>query len=107
MYACINSKTRGIWGHAPPEEIRCSEIVSEAILEKKQNRSSYMARGVLHQNFDGPCAFAKPAVLELLREKVLWLAEQQAGTITTRTTGELLSATSIQASWRSGTMNSE
>ena len=75
IYACINSKTRGIWGHAPPEEIRCSEIVSEAILEQKQNRSSYMARRVLHQIFDGPCAFAKPAVLELLREKVLRLAE--------------------------------
>ena len=92
MYACINSKTRGIWGHAPPEEIRCSEIASEAILEQKQNCSSYMACGVLHQIFDGPCAFAKPAVLELLQEKVLRLAEQQAGNITRRTTSELSSA---------------
>ena len=29
-------------------EIRCSEIVSEAILGQKQSRSSYMARGALH-----------------------------------------------------------
>ena len=39
-----------------------------------------------------PCVFAKPADLEFLREKVLWLAEQQVGNITKRTTGELSSA---------------
>ena len=33
-----------------------------------------------NQNFGCPCAFAKPADLEFLREKVLPLAEQQAVT---------------------------
>ena len=33
-------------------EMRCSEITSKAILEQKQSRSSYMARGVLHIIFD-------------------------------------------------------
>ena len=32
-------------------EIRCSEIVSEAILGQKQSRSDYLARGVLHPIF--------------------------------------------------------
>ena len=66
-------KTRGVWGHAPLGnflENRCSEIVSEAILGEKQSRSSYMAPGVLHRIFGCPCAFAKPANLEFLREKV-------------------------------------
>ena len=38
-----------------------------------------------------PCAFTKLADLEFLQKKVLWLAEQQAGNITRRTTGELSS----------------
>ena len=33
MQAC---KTRGIWGHAPPGNVRCSEIASEAIVGQKQ-----------------------------------------------------------------------
>ena len=37
-----------------------------------------MAR--LHQIFGCPCAFAKPADLEFLREKVLHSAEQQTVT---------------------------
>ena len=37
-----------------PQEIRCSEIASEAILGQKQSRSSYMARGILHPIFGCP-----------------------------------------------------
>ena len=44
----------GVWGDARLGNIfgiiRCSEIASEAILEQKQSRSSYMTRGVLHPN---------------------------------------------------------
>ena len=36
-------------------EIRCSEIVSEAILGQKQSCSTYMARGVLHLIFGCSC----------------------------------------------------
>ena len=42
-----HTRVGGVWGYAPPGnflEIRCSEIASEAILEQKQNRNSYMAR---------------------------------------------------------------
>ena len=42
--------------HAPPSkilEIRCSEIVSEAILGQKQSRS-YMGRVILHPIFVCP-----------------------------------------------------
>ena len=40
--------------HAPDQEIRWSELASEAILGQKQNRKSYMARGVLHPIFGCP-----------------------------------------------------
>ena len=77
-------KTRGVWGYAPPGkflEIRCSEIAYEAILGRKQNRKSYMARGVLHPIFGWPRmhAICQPADFEFLREKVLRLAELQVG----------------------------
>ena len=50
MQAC---KTRGVWGDAPPGnlKIRCSEIASEGILGQKQSRSSYMARRNIESNF--------------------------------------------------------
>ena len=45
MYAWINIKD---WGTCTPTKIRCSETASEAILEQKQSRNSYMACKVLH-----------------------------------------------------------
>ena len=78
-FVCISMQDyRCVWGHASPRkflEIRCSEIVSEAILGQKQSRSSYMACGTFHPIF----GFAKPADFEFPREKVLSLAEQQVG----------------------------
>ena len=71
MYAYISKqafKTRGVWGDAPPRkflEIRCSEVASGAILDKKQSRSSYyfiQFLAVLH-------AFAKPADFKFPRER--------------------------------------
>ena len=65
----------------PQEEIKCSEIGSEAILGQKQSRTSsisHMARRVLLSNFWlSMYAFAKPADIEFPRGKVLRLTEQQ------------------------------
>ena len=39
--ACMQTcKSRGVWGNAPPLEIRCSEIASEVIFEQKQSYTS-------------------------------------------------------------------
>ena len=56
-YACISMEDYGGLGACSPRkilEIRCSEIVSEAILGQKQSRSSYKAREVLHPIFGCP-----------------------------------------------------
>ena len=75
-------------------DIRCSQIASEAILEQKQSRSSYIARGVLHLLFWlSMYAFAKPADFEFLRAKVLYKVGRTAGAwvdITRRTTRKRL-----------------
>ena len=65
-------------------EIRYSEIASEAILGQKQSFSSYMACRVLYPIFGCPCmyAFAKPTDFEFSREKVLRLALETAGEVT-------------------------
>ena len=61
-------------------EIRCSEIVSEAILGQKQSRSSYMTRRNIAPDFWlSMYALVKPADFDFPREKVLVLAEQQVG----------------------------
>ena len=44
----------GAWSPRKIFEIRCSKIASEAILEQKQSRSSYMAHRVLHPIFGCP-----------------------------------------------------
>ena len=67
-----------VWGHARPENVRYSEIPSEAILGHEQSRSSYMACGVLYPIFDCPL-HAQPADFEFPQEKILRLAEQQVG----------------------------
>ena len=58
VYVCMHKHARlgGSGGMLPHENfrMRCSEIASEAILGQKQSRSSYMARGVLHQIFGCP-----------------------------------------------------
>ena len=76
-----------------PQEIFLKLDALRLLLRSFWDRNRiYMARGQLHPIFGCPC-FAKPADLEFsLREKVLQLAEQQAGNITRRTTGALLSA---------------
>ena len=74
-----------------PQEIRCSEIASEAILAQKQSGSSYMARGVLHPIFGCPCIFAKPVDFEFLREKVRTKVGRTAGGVTSLE-GQLSSA---------------
>ena len=56
-------------------EIRCPEIVSEAILGQKHSHTSYLARGVLHPIISCPCMH----LLSQLTSNfpVLKLAEQQ------------------------------
>ena len=53
---CKHERLGGPRGILPQEilEIRCSEIVSEAIFGQKQSCSSYIAHGVLHPIFDCP-----------------------------------------------------
>ena len=86
MYVWLHkhARLRGLGACSPRKflEIRCSEMASEAILGQSQSRSSYMARRVLY-----PCnfwlsmyAFAKPAEIEFLREKVLRLGRTAGGT---------------------------
>ena len=53
-YACISMQDYGGVGARKILEIRCSEIVSEAILGQKQSRSGYMARRVLRPVFGCP-----------------------------------------------------
>ena len=64
--------------------IRCPEIASEAILEQKQNHSSYMARGALNPIFGCPCTYALaiPADFQFPQEKVLKLTLRTAGGVT-------------------------
>ena len=81
MFACISINSREVWGHAPPREIRCSEIASEAIL------GTCKSGAVVATWLAGYCiqpvlavliyAFGKPGDVEVPQEKVLRLAEQQ------------------------------
>ena len=82
MHTCKHARLGGVWGHVPPSnflEIRCSEIVSEAILGQKQSRSSYMARGVLHPICDCHACMHLLSQLTSNFGKVLRLAEQHVG----------------------------
>ena len=74
---CKHTRLGGAGGMLP-QEIRCPEIASEAILGQKHSHTSYLARGVLHPIFSCPCmyAFTKPADFEFTRENVLRLADQ-------------------------------
>ena len=64
-----------------PQEIRCSEIASEAILGQKYSHTSYLARGVLHLIFSCPRMHLlyKPADLNF---PVLLFSEQQVHGVT-------------------------
>ena len=56
-------------------EVRCSEIVSEAVLGQKQSHSSSISC-VAHRNFWlSMYVFAKPVEIEFPQEKVLRLVE--------------------------------
>ena len=80
VYMYKACKTRGVWGYAP-QEIRCSEIASEAILGPKQSRSRYVAREYCIHFWLSTYAFGMPADFEFPREKVLKV-DRTAGGVT-------------------------
>ena len=80
-------------GACSPRKIRCSEIVSEAILEQKQSHISYTARrSSISSNFWlSMHAFPKAADFKFPQEKVYTKFGRTAGEVTLLE-GQLLSA---------------
>ena len=94
LCVCVHKHARlGGMGACSPRKIRCSEIVSEAILEQKQSHISYTAcRLSISSNFWlSMHAFPKAADFKFPQEKVYTKFGRTAGEVTLLE-GQLLSA---------------